>query len=50
MIGKHYQNESLDISIISKSAQIVRDFIEDYHERNEENQVFPSLQACGQIG
>jgi len=34
-------NESFDSSVIGQAAQIVRDFVEDYHERNEEQQIFP---------
>jgi hypothetical protein len=33
--------QSFDPLIISRSAQIIRQFIEDYHERIEENHVFP---------
>lgn len=42
-------NESFDPSILSKSAQIVRDFIEDYHEISEENQVFPRFRKAGKL-
>jgi hemerythrin-like domain-containing protein len=41
--------ESFDPSIISKSAQIIHQFIEDYHERNEENQVFPRFRKAGKL-
>lgn len=42
-------NESVDPSIIAQSAQIIRDFIENYHERNEENQLFPRFRKAGQL-
>jgi hemerythrin-like domain-containing protein len=41
--------EDFDPSVISKSAQIIRQFIEDYHERNEENQVFPRFRKAGKL-
>src|SRR5512133_126668 len=37
-------NEPLDLSVVTNSAGIVRRFVEDYHERLEEQQVFPRLQ------
>jgi hemerythrin-like domain-containing protein len=49
MIGKHYRKETFEVSIISKSAMIIREFIEDYHERNEENQVFPRFKRAGKM-
>jgi hemerythrin-like domain-containing protein len=37
---------SLDIAIVVKAAGIVHRFVEDYHERLEEQFVFPRLQAA----
>lgn len=48
-IQRFGQNESFDTSIISKSARIIRDFIEDYHERNEEHFVFPRFKRAGKL-
>ena len=42
-------NESFDSSVIGQAAQIVRDFVEDYHERNEEQQIFPHFRQAGQL-
>ncbi len=42
-------NERFDASVITQAAQIVRDFIEDYHERNEEQQIFPRFRQAGQL-
>ncbi len=42
-------NESFDPAILSKSAQIVRDFIEDYHEINEQTHVFPRFKKAGKL-
>ena len=39
--------EPLDLATIVKSADIVRRFVEDYHEKLEEQFVFPRLQQAG---
>lgn len=38
--------EDLDLSVITSAAGIIRTFVEDYHEKNEEQFVFPRLQAA----
>ena len=38
--------EAFDPSVIGKAADIVRRFVEEYHEKNEEQFVFPRLQAA----
>ncbi len=47
---KFADNERFDASVITQAAQIVRDFIEDYHERNEEQQIFPRFRKAGVLG
>jgi hemerythrin-like domain-containing protein len=42
-------NEAFDPALIGQSAQIVRQFIEGYHERNEEEQVFPRFRQAGKM-
>jgi hypothetical protein len=42
--------QDFDPVIISNAAQIVQQFIEGYHERNEEQQVFPRFRKAGQLG
>lgn len=37
----------LDLTVVTESATVVRQFIEDYHERSEEQYVFPRLEAAG---
>jgi hemerythrin-like domain-containing protein len=37
----------LDASVVAGGAKIVRGFVEDYHERLEEEFVFPRLEAAG---
>ena len=39
-------DEALDPSVIARAAGIVRRFVEDYHEKLEEQFVFPRLQAA----
>ena len=48
-LQKFADNESFDPAIISASAQIVRQFIERYHERNEELHLFPRFRAARQM-
>jgi hemerythrin-like domain-containing protein len=40
------QNDAADTSAVSDAAGIVRRFVEEYHEKNEEKFVFPRLQAA----
>src|SRR5438477_385628 len=45
MLGK----ELFPIEAISDSATIVRTFVEDYHEKQEENYLFPRFQKANQL-
>ncbi|XXF78357.1 hemerythrin domain-containing protein [Myxococcaceae bacterium GXIMD 01537] len=38
--------ESLDTTVVTAAAGLVRSFVEDYHERLEEQFVFPRLEAA----
>lgn len=40
------QNETFDLTTITDAAKIVRSFVEDYHEKQEEQFVFPRLQKA----
>jgi hemerythrin-like domain-containing protein len=42
-------NEDFDPVVITQGAQIVQQFIEGYHERNEEQQLFPRFRKAGQM-
>lgn len=42
-------NEDFDPAVISQGAQVVQQFIEGYHERNEEQQLFPRFRKAGQM-
>jgi hemerythrin-like domain-containing protein len=48
-IAKFGAGQDFDPAVISGSAQIVREFIEGYHERNEEQQLFPRFRQAGQM-
>jgi hemerythrin-like domain-containing protein len=41
--------EDLDPAVITQSAQVIQDFIENYHEKNEEQQVFPRFTKANQM-
>ncbi len=49
VMRKFAASESFDPAVITQSAQIVRSFVEGYHERNEENQLFPRFRKAGQL-
>jgi hemerythrin-like domain-containing protein len=42
-------NEDFDPAVISQSAQVIQEFIEDYHEKSEEQQVFPRFVKANQM-
>lgn len=48
-IRKLSNSEDFDRSIVYRSADIIRTFIEQYHERNEENQIFPRFRKAGKL-
>src|SRR5438270_8547621 len=41
--------QPVDADVITAAATIVREFIEDYHEKDEEEFVFPRLQKAGKL-
>ncbi len=43
------KNEEFDLSVLSNSAQIIRTFVEDYHEKLEENYLFPRFEKANQL-
>src|SRR5437868_9120135 len=48
-IRKFALNEDFDPALITQSAQIVRDFINNYHEKSEEKHLFPRFKAAGKM-
>lgn len=48
-LQKFARGEDFDVAILARAAGIVHEFIEDYHERNEEQQLFPRFRKAGQM-
>lgn len=48
-VAKLSSNEDVDPGLFSGAAGIVRDFIENYHERSEEQAVFPRFRKAGKM-
>jgi hemerythrin-like domain-containing protein len=46
--GRIERSERVDLQVVTSAAHIVRRFVEDYHERNEEQFVFPRLEKARQ--
>lgn len=42
-------NEKFDPAVIIKSAGLIKSFIEDYHERLEEDHIFPRFEQSGKL-
>lgn len=43
------KNEEFDWSMLNQSAQIIRTFVEDYHEKLEENFIFPRFEKANRL-
>jgi hemerythrin-like domain-containing protein len=48
-IRKLSSNEDFDPSLIKQSAEVIRDFINNYHEKSEEEHVFPRFKRVGKM-
>lgn len=48
-LQKFAMAEDFDVAVLSGAAGIVHEFIEDYHERSEEQQLFPRFRKAGQM-
>jgi hemerythrin-like domain-containing protein len=48
-LRKFASNEDFDPAVLTSAAEIVRDFIENYHEKSEEEAVFPRFKKAGQM-
>lgn len=44
-----HHKQPLNPAVLVKSASIIRHFIEDYHEKLEENHLFPRFEKAGQL-
>ena len=48
-IRKWSSREDFDPALITQSAEIIRDFINNYHEKSEEDHVFPRFRKAGKM-
>jgi hemerythrin-like domain-containing protein len=48
-IRKLSGNEDFDPNVVTQSAGIIRDFINNYHEKSEEEYVFPRFKSAGRM-
>jgi hypothetical protein len=48
-IRRLQSGREIDLTVIKKSAGIVHNFIENYHEKNEEEFVFPLMRKKGKL-
>ncbi len=48
-LKKFGHGDDFDVAAISGAAGVVHEFIEDYHERNEEQQLFPRFRKAGRM-
>lgn len=49
ILQKISANADFDPALVSQSAEIVRDFINNYHEKSEEQHVFPRFKNAGKM-
>jgi hemerythrin-like domain-containing protein len=42
-------NEKFDPTVLTKAAGIIKSFIEDYHEKLEEDHIFPRFEQAGKL-
>jgi hemerythrin-like domain-containing protein len=42
-------NKDLDLALVGRSANLIKTFIEDYHEKLEEDHLFPRFEKAGQM-
>jgi hemerythrin-like domain-containing protein len=48
-IRRFSANDDFDPAVVSRSAEIIRDFINNYHEKSEEEYVFPRFKSAGKL-
>jgi hemerythrin-like domain-containing protein len=48
-IQKYSSKEDFDPALVTQSAEIIRDFIHNYHEKSEETHVFPRFKQAGKM-
>lgn len=48
-VSRLQENQSLPAQVLPQSATLVRDFVENYHEKLEENYLFPRFRKAGKL-
>jgi hemerythrin-like domain-containing protein len=48
-LDRFARNDDFDVSAVTQAAQVIREFIEGYHERNEEQYLFPRFRRAGKL-
>jgi hemerythrin-like domain-containing protein len=48
-IRRFSSNDDFDPALITQSAEIIRDFINNYHEKSEEEHLFPRFKKAGKM-
>ncbi|HLH49398.1 MAG TPA: hemerythrin domain-containing protein [Roseiarcus sp.] len=48
-LRKFAAGQDFDPDLLTQSARIIREFIEDYHEKSEEEDVFPRFKRAGKL-
>jgi len=48
-IRKYSSNQDFDPALVTQSAEIIRDFINNYHEKSEETHVFPRFKQANKM-
>ena len=48
-IRRMTKNEALPVEVVLDAARIIRSFVEDYHEKLEEDYVFPRFEKAGKL-
>ncbi|MBV8753965.1 MAG: hemerythrin domain-containing protein [Hyphomicrobiales bacterium] len=43
------RGEGFDVTVLARAANVVREFVENYHERNEEQHLFPRFRQAGKM-
>ncbi len=49
LIYEHFQQNPVDPKVLTSAADIIRSFIEDYHERLEEDFLFPRFEKADKL-
>lgn len=48
-IRKFEARQDFDVGVLTKGGEVIRDFINNYHEKSEENYLFPRFRQAGQM-